>query len=78
MVRNYLTAEPAQLNSPAELMMFGNNSLEMVRDLLATYESTLPMSKTTVLPPISGHGVEDLDCLAVIPILICTETSSPP
>ena len=47
MVRNYLTAEAAQLNSPADLMMFGNNSLEMVRDLLATYESTLPMSKTT-------------------------------
>ena len=31
MVRNYLAGEPAQLNSPAELMVLGNNSLEMVQ-----------------------------------------------
>jgi VWFA-related protein len=31
MVRKYLTAQPAQMNSPAELMVLGNNSLEMVQ-----------------------------------------------
>ena len=31
MVRRYLEAQPAQLNSPAELMVLGNNSLEMVQ-----------------------------------------------
>ncbi len=31
MVRKYLMAQPEQLNSPAELMVLGNNSLEMVQ-----------------------------------------------
>jgi len=31
MVRNYLAAQPAQLNYPAELMVLGNNSLEMAQ-----------------------------------------------
>ena len=31
MVRRYLEAQPAQLHSPAELMVLGNNSLEMVQ-----------------------------------------------
>jgi len=31
MVHRYLTALPAQMNSPAELMVLGNNSLEMVQ-----------------------------------------------
>jgi VWFA-related protein len=31
MVRKYMTAQPAQMNSPAELMVLGNNSLEMVQ-----------------------------------------------
>jgi len=31
MVRKFLTAQPAQMNSPAELMVLGNNSLEMVQ-----------------------------------------------
>jgi VWFA-related protein len=30
-VRKYLAAQPAQLNSPAELMVLGNRSLEMVQ-----------------------------------------------
>jgi hypothetical protein len=30
-VRKYLTAQPARLNSPAELMVLGNKSLEMVQ-----------------------------------------------
>lgn len=31
MVHKYLAAQPAQMNSPAELMVLGNNSLEMVQ-----------------------------------------------
>jgi VWFA-related protein len=31
MVRKYLVAQPSQLNSPAELMVLGNQSLEMVQ-----------------------------------------------
>ena len=31
MMRKYLVAQPAQLNSPAELMVLGNRSLEMVQ-----------------------------------------------
>jgi VWFA-related protein len=31
MVHKYLKSQPAQLNSPAELMVLGNNSLEMVQ-----------------------------------------------
>lgn len=31
MVRKYLLAQPSQLNSPAELMVLGNESLEMVQ-----------------------------------------------
>jgi VWFA-related protein len=31
MVRKYLAAQPPQLNSPAELMVLGNESLEMVQ-----------------------------------------------
>jgi VWFA-related protein len=52
MVRKYLVAQPAQMNSPAELMVLGNQSLEMVQgytrsmtDLLYALDhlqSTLP------------------------------------
>jgi VWFA-related protein len=31
MVHKYMTAQPAQMNSPAELMVLGNNSLGMVQ-----------------------------------------------
>jgi VWFA-related protein len=40
-VRKYLTAQPARLNSPAELMVLGNQSLEMVQGYTRNKEDLL-------------------------------------
>jgi hypothetical protein len=40
-VRKYLTAQPTRLSSPAELMVLGNQSLEMVQGYTRSKEDLL-------------------------------------
>lgn len=76
-VRKYLTAQPARLSSPAELMVLGNESLEMVQgytrnreDLLYALDhipTALPykMMNTSFYPERFGQSIDALQQIAL-------------